>query len=302
MQKGIIFNIQKFCLHDGPGVRTAVFVKGCPLRCKWCSNPESQSEKKEIILNEKLCIGCGSCAANCPNDAIRVGNSRVAIIDRSLCSRCGSCASQCPTLAVQVSGKEMSVNEIIDLVESDRLFYQTSGGGITISGGEPLFQPSFLIELLGRMKKKGVNTAIETSGMSLWEVFQDACPLLDWVLFDIKHLDNKKHMEGTGVTNDQILDNLSRLSSSKRNIVLRVPLIPKFNMSESFYEGIIKLVNKTRIRYVNLLPYHRLGRDKYKNLGRSYELMSAEPQELSHIIKVAEIIENKSTAKVSISS
>jgi pyruvate formate lyase activating enzyme len=277
-------------------------MKGCPLRCTWCSNPESQSGEKEIIFDGKLCIGCGSCAANCPNNAIGVGDDRRAVIDRNLCRKCGTCASQCPTLAIQVSGRDVFVNEIIDLVESDRLFYETSGGGVTISGGEPLLQPSFLIELLGRLKKIGLNTVIETSGAGSWEVFKGASALLDWVLFDIKHIDQEKHIQGTGISNDQILDNLFRLSAIKNNVVLRIPLIPAFNMTMNFYNEIIEIVNQADIKYVNLLPYHRLGRDKYKHLGRTYGLLSIEPPSSSEIASVSKLIANKTNARVSIGS
>ncbi len=302
MIKGCIFNIQKFCLHDGPGIRTVIFMKGCPLHCRWCSNPESQSGKKEIIYDAKLCIGCGGCVAVCPIAAVTVTRDKRVSIDRDRCNKCGVCSTQCPTTALQILGKEMTAKEILNIVEADRLFYQTSGGGVTISGGEPLFQPEFLFDLLKQLKENEINTAMETSGIAPWDVIKELCKLLDWVLFDIKHLDRKKHLESTGVNNDQIIDNLSKLSAIKKNLILRIPVIPGFNMDHDFYDKIIKIVNNENINFVDLLTYHRLGSDKYEKLGKKYELINVNPPNMSLVDEVAHMIARQTNAKVSVNT
>lgn len=266
--KGLVFNIQRFCLHDGPGIRSVVFLKGCPLNCLWCSNPESQSAGPQLLYNRRLCRGCGRCQTVCPNGALRFSDHSV-YVDRDRCLACGRCAASCPWLALTVSGREMTVDQVLAVVKKDWSFYKSSGGGVTLSGGEPCAQSAFALRLLEEIKSAGISTAIETSGYCPEETFLALTAVCDWVLFDIKALDVSAHKDFTGVDNRLILGNL-RAIAGRTNVVARLPLIPGLNFQARYLEQVAEQLRDIPLAAVHLLPYHRLGSEKYEQLGRSY--------------------------------
>ncbi|MBP2628566.1 MAG: glycyl-radical enzyme activating protein family [Firmicutes bacterium] len=276
-KQGYIFNIQHYSVHDGPGIRTMVFLKGCPLQCQWCSNPESQKSHPELAYNIKKCIGlqeCGRCVKACPHGAIQgLENNRITIV-RENCQQCFRCATECPSKALHVFGVLKSVDEIIKIVEGDGAFYSRSGGGMTISGGEPFMQADFTIALLKEAKRRRINTAIETSGYVGWHILEEACKYLDTILFDIKSLDDQRHIEFTHVSNEIILNNFKKLYDDfpAITIIVRTPVIPGFNDSNEAITAIVNYVkDKPNVHY-EILPYHRLGQPKYEYLGREYGL------------------------------
>ena len=232
---GTVFDIQRFSLHDGPGIRTIVFLKGCPLSCKWCSNPESQNMKPVIMYKKNECLHCGRCINACSKKAISFENKT--FIDRSICTGCGECANACPAGALVVKGKTMTVQQLIRELKKDATTYRRSGGGITLSGGEPLVQYEFAAELLRACKAQGWDTAIETTGAGITEAVEKVIPYVDTVLLDIKHLDTEKHKKFTGIGNEQILKNAARISQISSTVV-RVPVIPGFNYSEEEIKAI----------------------------------------------------------------
>lgn len=277
---GVVTNIQVYSLHDGPGVRTLVFLKGCPLRCDWCCNPECINTQLEVEFYKSKCIQCGACLKACSQKAV---NPDLELksgfkIDKSLCNACGECAQVCPVEALKFVGKVISVDEVMEKVRKDKYFYLTSRGGLTVSGGEPLYQFEFTRELLKRAYEENIDTAIETCGNAPWERYQQILPYLDLVLYDIKHMDPKKHKQMTGVSNRLILSNLKRLSKSGVPLVIRLPLIPGFNLDSDNVnrtaEFVLSLANVTE---VNLMPFHQLGKDKYYRLCRDYSLQSLQP-------------------------
>jgi len=268
---GLIFNIQHFSLHDGPGIRTIIFLKGCPLHCEWCSNPESQSGYPEITYNEEICIQCETCVSVCPKFAIKKKNNQI-IINREFCDYCGICSNNCPTKAMQLKGERMSVEQVINIVEKDREFYETSGGGVTISGGEPLYQPKFLEKLLEECHNRNIHTVIETSGYSTWANLEAIIPYTDLFFYDLKIMDSDKHLYYTGVPNNLILDNLEKLQKKTDQIVIRIPVIPGINDDNKNLSLLINFLRNIRFRRIELLPYHSYGEKKYKMLGRNYSL------------------------------
>ena len=280
---GHIFNIQHFSIHDGPGIRTVVFLKGCPLYCKWCSNPESHQLAPNLAYNSNRCIGtdeCGYCIEACPQKAIsgNTGEDKKITINRNTCTNCIKCTSICPSLALNVYGKLVSVKEVIDTAEKDAVFYSHSEGGITLGGGEPLFQIDFAIALLKEAKKRRIDTAIETSGHTTWVNLESACNYLDTVLYDIKCIDSAKHKEYTGVGSELILDNFKKMCETfpeKRKIV-RVPVVPGFNDSEDDILEIVNFIKGFPNIECELLPYHPLGQPKYEYIGKVYPMGNAE--------------------------
>jgi pyruvate formate lyase activating enzyme len=275
---GFVFNIQRYSLHDGPGIRTLVFLKGCPLRCLWCSNPESQRLDLELAYNEDKCIGtkeCAYCKDVCPSGAVKENGDGLVSIDRTLCEECLKCADACPSRALSVFGKPMTVNEVLQAVEADGVFYGRSGGGMTLSGGEPLAQADFVCELLKEARRRRINTSIETCGFAEWKDLERACSYLDSILFDIKSMNPAKHKEFTGVSNERILENFQHLCERFPDLPKRVrtPIIPGFNDTEEDIEAIVDFIrDKPNIEY-ELLAYHRLGQPKYQYLGRQYSLL-----------------------------
>ncbi len=267
----VIFNIQRYSVQDGPGVRTTVFMKGCPLRCLWCSNPESQKAHPQVSHRNTLCTKCGRCLEACPQDAISLGQAGIRI-NRSRCDNCGACVPVCYPGAIEVLGREVTVDEVLAEAKKDALFYRNSGGGITISGGEPLSQPDFVAELLRRCQDDGLHTTIDTCGYAPQDALQSVLRYVDLVLFDIKHLQEVPHRKATAVSNRRIISNALTVARAGVPMIMRLPLIPGVNDSEDNVRGTGRFAQELGIRRLDLLPYHRFGTSKYTNLDRRYRL------------------------------
>ncbi|NMC79127.1 MAG: glycyl-radical enzyme activating protein [Chloroflexi bacterium] len=272
--KGLIFNIQRYSIHDGPGIRTVVFLKGCPLSCLWCCNPESQSFAPELEFRASLCQHSGRCIAACPEDAIHPDPWVAAAekIDRQRCTDCGACVEVCPSQALHLVGEWMAVEEALAEVLRDASYYRRSGGGVTLSGGEPLAQPDFSLAFLKACYEHNIHTAMETTGAVAWELYEKVLPFVDVFLYDIKHMDSEAHRRLTGVPNERILENARRLSRSRAQIILRLPLIPGLNTGTENLEATARLAAQLQVMEVHLMPFHQLGKDKYRHLGRTYTL------------------------------
>ncbi|WP_243439836.1 (2S)-3-sulfopropanediol dehydratase activating enzyme [Fundidesulfovibrio soli] len=270
---GTIFNIQKYSVHDGPGIRTIVFFKGCPLSCLWCSNPESQAFQAELAFNDGRCLGfsqCVRCLKACPSQAIARMDDKP-VFNRETCKDCARpCVEACPASGVIAYGQRKSVDEVLRVVEQDAMFYTRSGGGLTLSGGEPLAQPEFALALLREARRRRLNTSMETCAQVPWEVLRQAAPLLDSVMFDIKSLDNELHKTFTGAPNTRILDNFQRLVAEFPDLPVhvRTPVIPGFNDMETDIRNIAEFVSGHANVSYEVLPYHRLGTQKYTFLNR----------------------------------
>jgi pyruvate formate lyase activating enzyme len=273
-EKGIIFNIQKYSVNDGEGIRTIVFFKGCPLKCVWCSNPESQKVESEIFFMEERCIGCGRCEKACGTGAREGG-----VWNRSRCVNCLACADACLSEALEIKGREMTISEIVEEVEKDRVFYENSSGGITLSGGEPLMQPAFAAALAAELKRKYFDVAIETTGFARYEDLLAVVKNCDLVLYDIKHMDSAAHKKYTGVPNERILDNLKKLAARGKNIIVRMPVLGGINADEDNVRKTAAYAASLGIGQMDLLPYHRFGEAKYKKLNKQYECGATTPSE-----------------------
>ena len=270
---GWIWDIKKYAIHDGPGIRTNVFLKGCPLRCVWCCNPESQEFRTEIIVVPQNCARCGRCSDACPLQAIAEDADRKKRIDLSRCDLCGICVTACPNGALQLMGRRISVEDVLREVARDSAFYQRSGGGLTLTGGEPAAQPEFAAELLRRYKieERGRHAAVETCGFADWTALSRLLEYSDLVLFDIKHMDPKRHLELTGAENDLILRNARRIAESGRRLAIRFPLVPGINDDEDNVRKTVAFVRGLPgVEELDILPYHRMGEPKYARLGRVY--------------------------------
>ena len=264
--KGTIFNIQKFCINDGPGIRTTVFLKGCPLKCAWCHNPESQSAKSEIMFYKDKCVNCGSCAAVCPNGCHSFENG-THIFDRKNCAKCFRC-TKTGCEALEKAGREISADEVINDVLKDKIFYDNSGGGLTLSGGEPLYQYDFSLEILKKAKDNGLHTVIETCGFTSADRIKEISKYVDLFLFDYKETNSELHRKCTGIGNEVVLENLSLLNDIGKSIILRCPIIPGCNDRKEHFEGICNAANKLEhIIHIEVEPYHSLGESKYESLG-----------------------------------
>ena len=275
--RGTVFNVQHYSLHDGPGLRTTVFLKGCPLRCHWCSNPEGMRIKPQLSYRETLCIGmerCGSrCRDACGKDAIGVSPSGRAAIDFSRCAGCVDCAASCPSKALECVGEPKTCEQVMQEVEKDGAFYRRSGGGLTLSGGECALQPEFAESLLKQARERGLDTSIETSGFAKWDALARIAVLADTVHYDIKHVDAQRHAEYTGVHNKTILDNFVRLAAllPPGRIIARTPVVPGFNDTVADLEAIAEFVAGAGGQIAHeLLPYHRFGEGKYRGIGLAY--------------------------------
>ena len=270
--EGTIFNIQKFCVNDGPGIRTTVFFKGCPLNCLWCHNPESKAIHSEILIDPRKCIQCGACLDACRCGCHRVSEDRH-IYYREHCLCCGSCAQACVTEALQRVGHTATVEEVLDEIMKDAIFYQNSGGGMTLSGGEPLAQPAFAQALLAAAKEKGLHTCMETCGYTAWPNYEKLLDLVDIFLFDYKLTDPILHKQYTGVSNERILENLTKLDDAGANIILRCPIIPTVNDNAAHFAGIAATANRLQhILEIHIEPYHPLGGSKSALLDKEYAL------------------------------
>ena len=276
---GNIFNIQKFSVHDGPGIRDLIFLKGCPLRCKWCSNPESQNLFSEMAFIQNRCLGseqCGYCVGACPAGAIQASDAETCFIkiNRLKCDNCGKCVDVCPAKAITLFGELMSVEEVIKAVQQDSVSWRSSGG-ITVSGGELLLQAEFVHDLLIECKKRGIDTAIETSGYAKWDVVEKVCEYANLIFYDIKTMDTERHKTFTSVNNHLILENLHKISERfpETPVIVRTPLIPGFNDTEEDINAIIDFIRGIKnIKDYEIMPYHAFGEAKYLQLGREYTL------------------------------
>jgi len=267
MNKPLVLNIQKYSIHDGAGIRTTVFFKGCPLACRWCHNPESQRYQRELLFHKDRCVGCGACADVCPHGAAMP-------LDREACRACGACVDACAHDAREWAGRTYEIRELVQAVEKDRMFYEQSGGGVTLSGGEVLAQDmDYITELARRLYEKGFSVDIDTCGHVPYERFQRVLPYTDTFLYDIKLMDPEAHKLYTGVDNRLILENLKRLSADGGKINIRLPLIEGVNASDAHIRAVIAFLKEENIRVcrVNLLKYHSTGSSKYGKLGRTYD-------------------------------
>jgi pyruvate formate lyase activating enzyme len=268
MTSGIVFDIKKFSLHDGPGIRTTVFLKGCGLRCWWCHNPESQRPRPELILRLELCVQCGACGMTCPQEAITWDGERY-VTDRSLCIECGECTAACYAEAREIVGREMTVDQVMADIMRDSAFYDESGGGVTFSGGEPLLQGDFLLALLKACKAQGLHTALDTCGYAPTFALNRVREQVDLFLYDLKLVDNNRHRQVTGVSNVPILDHLRLLAENGHRIILRVPIVPHVNDDDDNIRQIAALARAMpSIERIDILAYHRIGNNKYERLNR----------------------------------
>jgi len=287
MHTGLVFNIQKYSIHDGPGIRTTVFLKGCPLDCWWCHNPESQSSQPQVTVVPGHCVQCGECWEVCPLHEFHP-DRHLPHVDHEHCLRCGQCVAACPTGARQMIGRRMSVAEVLAEVLQDRLFYDESRGGVTISGGEPLLQLPFVRDLLAACRAEGLHTALDTCGFARAEDLLEIAALTDLFLYDLKMMDDARHRQYTGVPNELILRNLQLLSTVHQQIWIRVPIIPGVNDDAVNLDATAQFVATLRgVRQVTLLPYHELGVHKAARLGRARRLGPVDAPAPEHLERLA---------------
>ncbi len=277
MSKPLVFDIKRYAINDGPGIRIAIFLKGCNLNCAWCHNPESISAETERMYAPSKCIRCGTCVAACPEKAISLTPEGI-ITDADLCRMSGKCAEVCPTRAIEISGREISVDEIINEIEKERPFFDQSGGGVTFSGGEPLLHHKFLIRLLKECGKRKIHRAVDTAGYVNTDIIQEVARHTDLFLYDLKIMDPEKHRKWIGVTNEKILENLKVLADTGANIIIRIPLIGGVNDDPENIERTAQFVAELsgEKKVVNLLPYHKIAQTKYQKLGRAEDFQLLE--------------------------
>ncbi len=304
MKKVLVTDIQRYAVNDGPGFRTNVFLKGCPLACKWCHNPETIAAFPEIYWKNRLCVQCGACLEVCPVDAInppippeesQLENSSYHKIIRDRCDRCLKCVDACKYGALEIAGNEMSVEDIIEEVLKDSMFYSNSGGGLTLSGGEPTAHAEFSESILKSAKDRGLHVCLDTNGFAKWEVLEKLAGYADIILFDLKHVDSGKHMEMTGVGNELIKENLDKLTVLGKDIWIRVPVIPEFNDSIDYHKKAAEFLDGLtgKITRVDLLPFHDWCQDKYRWLGIKWPLAHLESLDATFLEIPAEIYREK---------
>lgn len=275
-KKGTVFDIQRFSVHDGPGIRTLVFLKGCSLQCEWCANPESQSFTPELLFDPARCIACENCLLQCTHGALHKQEQRI-VFEKERCIGCGACAEMCYAEARVLKGRQMTVEALVAEVLKDEAFYAESGGGVTLSGGEPLDQAGFSESVLKACKNLALHTAVETAGHVAWSGFERIIPFTDLFLFDIKHTDPVKLKEFTNGDAARILQNLKKLVKRAKQIIVRTPVIPGFNDSPEEIQKIARLVKSLGLKELHLLPYHRYGLSKYRLMGRNYDFQGPQP-------------------------
>jgi pyruvate formate lyase activating enzyme len=287
MQRGLVFNIQRYSVNDGPGIRTTVFLKGCPLCCAWCHNPEGIARRPELAVLQSRCAACGECRKACPF-AEALGGEGVLPTRNERCDLCGQCVEACPTGARQMVGREMSEADVMAEVRKDRIFFEESGGGVTFSGGEPLAQAAFVIALLGRCREAGIRTAVDTCGFGCTEHLLAIAGLADLLLYDLKLMDDARHREQCGATNRPILANLLALAGAPAPVWIRVPIVPGINDDEENLSSMARWVSTLPfVRQVNLLPYHKTGFSKHERMGHTYRLEDVEPpspERMAHLV------------------
>lgn len=287
---GLVFDFQRFAVHDGPGIRTLVFLKGCPLHCHWCQNPESIGRNPEIMLIPRNCIDCGKCLDTCTVGAIQESADHKRLIDRNRCTVCGECIKVCYANAINISGRYMTVSEVLAEVEKDRKFYQQTGGGVTFSGGEPTAQAEFVEELARQAQERNLHTAIETCGHVKWSTLKSILKHIDLVLYDLKHMDTSEHRRLTGVPNELILENLQRIATLGLPVRVRMPLIPGCNDSPENVRATADFVaGLSNLEAFDILPYHRMGEPKWGQLDQPYELHEVSPHSRDHVFELVDI-------------
>jgi len=271
IKRGVIFDIKRFAIDDGPGIRTTIFFKGCLLHCWWCHNPEGQLSTPELMYRRTRCDSCAECVKICPEEAIACSLGRVSI-NRDRCNLCGRCYRTCPTGALAITGKQVSLKEVLREIDKDSIFYDESHGGVTVSGGEPLLQLDFLNALLTECKDMNIRTAVDTCGYASHDAIDKISDKVDLFLYDIKTMHEKRHTKYTGVSNKLILENLKRLAENGSNIQIRFPIIPEINDDKENVTETAEFAASCRIKNISLLPYHRAGIEKYQGLSRAYRL------------------------------
>ncbi|HUT19973.1 MAG TPA: glycyl-radical enzyme activating protein [Anaerolineae bacterium] len=290
--RGIVFNIERYMVYDGPGIRTVVFLKGCPLRCLWCDNPESQRPGQELMVFDDKCIACRHCLEVCPSDAIAAADAGKVTVDLSRCGASGQCVAVCPSEALVMSGRAMTSDEVVSEILKDEVFYRRSSGGVTLGGGEPSAQPQFAAQILKACRGRGIHTAIETCGCSSWEAMAQVLQHTQLVYLDLKHIDPDAHMRLTGRDNDLILANAERIlqlaDEGKLDVVVRCTCVPGCNDSKENIAGTAALLAKSKVKRLELLRYHELGVPKYAVIGRTYALKDLRVDE-EHLADLAEL-------------
>jgi pyruvate formate lyase activating enzyme len=290
--RGVVFNLQHYSIHDGPGIRTTVFLMGCPLKCIWCQNPESQHVKPALFFNQEICTGCGTCLWVCPEKVIRLFEG-ISKTDRTRCAGHGKCVEACPNEARSLMGREMSALEVFEDVRADAIFYKGSGGGVTLSGGDPIVQPTFATGILKLCREAGFHTAMETCGFAKWEILEGILKHTDLVLYDIKHMESASHKELTGVPNELILENARKIHQElKLPMLARIPIIPGYNDSQENLETTARFIkHDLGSPKVYLLPYHRLGEVKYHRMEQPDKITEIDPpgeDDMASLVKIFE--------------